>query len=166
MAHPLTIRPAAPTDAALILGFIVALAEYEKLLDVVTATEEDISHWLFSEQKVAEVVLAEVEGEAVGFALYFFNFSTFMGKPGIYLEDLFVNPEFRGGGIGKKLLNYLARIALERGFGRLEWSVLDWNTPSIAFYRSIGARAMDEWTVMRVEGEALESLASMNSSKD
>jgi GNAT superfamily N-acetyltransferase len=140
---------------------IRALAEYERLSDQVVLDEGELRGHLFGARPVAEVLLAEDDGGAgvVGFALFFHNFSTFLGKPGIYLEDPFVRPEHRGGGHGKALLSHLARLAVERGCGRLEWSVLDWNDPSIAFYRSLGAVAMDEWTGYRLTGVALQSLA-------
>lgn len=154
-----TIRPATESDTALILSFIRELAEYEKLLDDVVATEETLHESLFGERKVAEVVIGEWEDRPVAFALYFYNFSTFLGRPGIYLEDLYVKPEMRGKSIGKVMLSYLANLAKERKCGRLEWWVLDWNEPAIKFYRSIGALPMDEWTVQRVTGEALERLA-------
>lgn len=157
----LQLRPAEAGDSATILRFIQELAEYEKLRHECVATEADIVEHLFGVRPKAEAVLAEWDGEAVGFALFFHNFSTFLGKPGIYLEDLYVHPRMRGKGIGKALLVHLARLARERGCGRLEWSVLDWNAPSIAFYESLGAKAKDEWTVYRVDGEALESLAGV-----
>jgi GNAT superfamily N-acetyltransferase len=147
------------TDVPLILRFIRALAEYEKLLDDVVATEAALEEHLFGPQPRSEVLLAEWDGVSAGFALYFHNFSTFLCRPGIYLEDVFVHPEFRGRGIGKALLLELARIARQRGCGRFEWAVLNWNTPSIRFYESLGAAAMDEWRLMRVTGAALERLA-------
>ena len=140
-----------------ILGFIRDLAEYEGMLDQVTATPELLEHWLFDEKK-AEVIFVSENGMNVGFALFFHNFSTFLGKAGIYLEDLFVKPEYRGKGYGKALLTELARITNERGCGRLEWSCLDWNKPSIGFYLSMGAVPMDEWTVYRVTGNRLEEM--------
>lgn len=155
----LELRSANPTDTATILRFIRLLAEYERLSHEAVATEADLAEHLFGPAPAAEVVLAEWHAEPVGFALFFRNFSTFLGKPGIYLEDLFVLPEHRGKGIGKALLVRLAQIAVERGYGRFEWSVLDWNTPAIEFYRAIGAVPMDEWTVQRVSGDALDSLA-------
>ena len=152
------IRSANENDLALILDFIKQLATYEKMLDEVVATEELLREWLFV-RKVAEVIFI-MEGDAeVGFALFFHNFSTFLGKAGIYLEDLFVKPEYRGKGYGKALIKKLASIAIERGCGRLEWSCLDWNQPSIDFYLSLGAEAMDEWTVYRVAGDTLANLA-------
>lgn len=140
--------------------FIRALAEYEKLSHEVVATEADIHAGLFGPKRVAECAIAEWEGAPAGFALFFHNYSTFAGKPGIYLEDLFVLPELRGNGIGKVLLAHLAKLARERGCARLEWAVLDWNAPSIAFYQSLGARPMDDWTVYRLTGDALSRLAA------
>ena len=160
MSEVLRITPAQESDAALILSFIRKLADYEKLSHEVIATEGQISEHVFGANPVAEVLLAYWGNEPVGFALYFRNFSTFLGQAGIYLEDLFVEPAHRGKGIGKALLVRLARIAVERGYGRLQWAVLDWNTPSIEFYRSLGAVPLDDWTVYRVTGEALEQLAS------
>jgi len=155
----LRIAPATESDAALVLSFIRKLAEYEKMSHHVVATEEQIRAHVFGANPVAEVLLAYWAEEPVGFALYFRDFSTFLGQAGIYLEDLFVEPEHRGKGIGKALLVQLARIAVERGYGRLQWSVLDWNAPSIQFYRSLGAVALDEWTGYRLSGEALDRLA-------
>jgi GNAT superfamily N-acetyltransferase len=155
----LAIRPAEEADTPLILRFIQDLAEYERLRREAVATEEDLRRHLFGERPAAEVLLAEVEGEPVGFALFFTSFSTFLGRPGLYLEDLFVSPEWRGRGIGRRMLAHLARITLDRGYGRLEWWVLDWNESAIGFYRGLGARAMDEWTTFRLAGEALERLA-------
>ncbi len=152
------IRPAIAEDTGIILELIKGLAEYEKLLNEVKATEESIKKYMF-DQKMAEAVIAEYEGSHVGFALFFHNFSTFMGKPGIYLEDLFVKSEYRGKGFGKALLKHVAQIAIERNCGRYEWSVLDWNEPSIEFYKSLGAKFMDQWRTMRVTGEALKTLA-------
>lgn len=154
-----TFRFAQPEDAALILRFIRGLAEYEKLSDEVVATEELLREWIFEKGK-AEVLFAVADGTEVGFALFFHNFSTFLGRAGIYLEDLFVLPEHRGHGYGKALLKRLAAIAVERGCGRLEWSCLDWNAPSIAFYKSMGAAPMDEWTVYRLTGETLQRAAA------
>lgn len=156
----LLIRAATAADAAQILRFIKALAVYEKLEHMVVADEAQLRKTLFGERPSAEVRIAEWAGEPAGFALFFHNYSTFLGKPGIYLEDLFVLPEFRGKGIGKALLVHLAQLAVERDCGRLEWSVLDWNTPAIEFYRSLGAVPMDEWTVYRVTGDALPALAA------
>ncbi|HUG27091.1 MAG TPA: GNAT family N-acetyltransferase [Gemmatimonadales bacterium] len=155
----LTIRPAVAADVPLILEFIRGLAEYERLAHEVVATEELLHRWLFGERPVAEVLLAELNEAPAGFALYFHNFSTFLGRPGIYLEDLFVRPAFRGRGVGVRLLGELARLAVDRGCGRLEWSVLEWNASAIGFYRALGAVAQDEWTVFRVTGDALTRLA-------
>ena len=154
-----SIQPANETDVPLILNFIRQLAEYEKLSHLVIATEASIHEHVFGANPVAEVLLAYWNGAPVGFALYFRNFSTFLGQAGIYLEDLFVEPEHRGKGIGKALLVRLAQVALERGYGRLDWSVLDWNAPSIEFYRSLGAVPMDAWTGYRLTGDALARLA-------
>ena len=153
-----TFRIAKPEDTALLLSFIRALAEYEHMLDLVVATEESLRDWLF-EKHTAEAFFVLEEGREVGFALYFYNFSTFLGKAGIYLEDLFVLPEYRGTGCGKALLRAVAGVAVERGCGRLEWACLDWNRPSIGFYLSVGARPMDEWTTFRLTGDALASFA-------
>ncbi|WP_428409916.1 N-acetyltransferase family protein [Hyphococcus sp.] len=155
----LTIRPAVPGDESLILGFIRELAAYEKLSHEVVATDEHLSRTLFSETPKVFALIAEDEGEAIGFALYFFNYSTFLGKHGLYLEDLYVRESARGAGAGKALLSALARVALENDCGRMEWSVLDWNAPAIAFYKSLGAAPMDEWTVYRLTGASLEHLA-------
>ena len=153
------IRAATSADIPAIHRLIVELAIYEREPDAVKATHDDLHAALFGARAVAECVLAEVDGVAVGLALFFTNFSTWTGKPGLYLEDLFVMPEARGRGLGKALLVHLAGIAVARGYGRFEWSVLDWNTPAIEFYRALGARPMDEWTVMRVDGAALKALA-------
>ena len=158
MECELTFRYAKRTDSALILRFIKALAEYEKMLDEVIADESTIEEWIFDKQK-AEVIFAIVEGREVGFALFFHNFSTFLGRAGIYLEDLFVFPEYRGRGYGKALLKRLAAIAVERKCGRLEWWCLDWNQPSINFYLSLGAEPMSDWTVYRIAGDTLLELA-------
>jgi GNAT superfamily N-acetyltransferase len=155
----LTIRRAAPADVPVVLAFIRELAVYEHLGHEVVATEADVHAALFGARSYAEVALACLDGQPVGFALYFHNFSTFVGKPGIYLEDLFVRPQARGRGAGKRLLAYLARTALERGCARLDWAVLDWNAPSIAFYRSLGAVDQSEWTTYRLDGPALARLA-------
>ena len=155
----LSIRPATSADLPLIAELIRALAAYEKLAGEVRFDEATLGEKLFGPRLYAEVLVGEVDGEAQGFALFFHNFSTFEGRPGVYLEDLFVRPEARGLGLGKALLAELARIAVERNCARLEWWVLDWNEPSIGFYRSLGARPMDEWTVMRVDGPALAALA-------
>ena len=151
-------RFAAERDVGTILGFIRGLAEYEHMEDEVVATEALLREWIF-EKKKAEVLLAAVDGEDVGFALFFHNFSTFLGRAGIYLEDLFVKPEQRGKGYGGALLRRLAQIAVERGCGRLEWSCLDWNQPSIDFYRGLGAVPMEGWTVYRLTGETLRAAA-------
>lgn len=155
----MNIKFATIEDTPLILKFIKELAKYENLLDQVVATEETLKSKLFSEKKYAEVVFSYVNDKAVGFALFYHNFSTFLGKPGLYLEDLYVIPEFRGQGIAKKLLGFLAQLAIERDCGRLEWWVLDWNKKAIDFYLKIGAIPMDEWTVYRVTGEKLQELA-------
>lgn len=154
----ITIRPATPADVPLIADLIRALAEYEKLAHEVRFDEAVLGAKLFGPRPYAEVVIGEVDGVAQGFALFFHNFSTFEGKPGIYLEDLFVQPPARGAGLGKALLAHLAALVLERDCARLEWSVLDWNEPAIGFYKALGARLMDEWTVMRVDGDALRQL--------
>lgn len=153
------IRPATPADIPAIHRLIVELAIYEKEPDAVKATHADLNAALFGSRPTAECVLAELDGQAAGLALFFTNFSTWTGKPGLYLEDLFVMPSARGAGLGKALLVHLAGIAAARGYARFEWSVLDWNEPAIGFYKALGAKPMDEWTVMRVEGEALAVLA-------
>ena len=150
-----TIRSATADDVPLVLAFIRALATYEKLLADVVATEDSLRRTLFGPQPAAQVVIAEVDGRPAGFALYFFNYSTFLAQPGLYLEDLFVKPELRGHGVGKALLLRLARIANERGCGRMEWAVLDWNEPAKGFYRSLGAVQLDDWRVFRLTGTAL-----------
>ncbi len=152
-------RNAIESDVPLILAFIKELAAYEKMLGEVVATEELLKKWIFVEKK-AEVIFALEDNKEVGFALFFHNFSTFVGKAGIYLEDLFVLPKYRGKGYGKALLQELARIAMERECGRLEWACLDWNKPSIDFYLSLEAQPMDEWTVYRISGDTLKKLAS------
>lgn len=154
------IRPATEADVLLILRFIKELAEYERLSHEVVVTEETLRDSLFGDFRVAETLLAYLGDEPAGFALFFHNFSTFLGKPGIYLEDLYVSDEFRGAGVGRSLLAHLAKLAGERGCGRLEWWVLDWNEPAIDFYKSLGAQPMDDWTVYRVTGDELEKLAS------
>jgi GNAT superfamily N-acetyltransferase len=159
MDKKFNIRPATVEDVPAILKFIRALADYEKLSHQVTATEELLRHTLF-EKKSAEVLLASEGDVPVGFAVFFHNFSTFLGKPGIYLEDVFVLPEFRGRGYGKALMVYLARLACERDCGRFEWSVLDWNQPSIDFYRSIGANPLSEWIIQRMTGDVIKNLAA------
>ena len=152
------IRFANEGDIKLILQFIKKLAEYEKMIDEVVATEEMLYEWIF-EKKKAEVIIGELDGQPVAFALFFHNFSTFLGRAGIYLEDLYVNPEARGKGLGKIMLKQLAKIAVERGCGRLEWSCLDWNKPSIDFYLSLGAKPMKDWTTYRVAGNNLVELS-------
>jgi len=152
------VRTATEADVQLILQFIKDLAEYEKMSDEVFATEELLREWIFVKHK-AEVIIGEQDGTPAAFALFFHNFSTFVGRAGIYLEDLFVKPEYRGLGYGTAMLRELAKIAVERGCGRFEWVCLDWNTPSIEFYLSLGAKPMDEWTLYRVTGEALKKLA-------
>ena len=156
----LTIRPATPADTSLIYQFIRDLAAYEKLLDAVEATPDDVAAALFGPTPRAFCDIAELNGEPVGFALWFYNFSTFVGRHGLWLEDLFVRPQARGVGAGKALLAGLARRCLDENLGRLEWSVLDWNAPSIAFYDSLGAATLDDWTTRRMSGEALSRLAA------
>jgi GNAT superfamily N-acetyltransferase len=159
---PTAIRPACPDDVPLILGFIRGLAVYEKLTDGFEATEEKLRRTLFPEPPAAPAafcVLAFADGAPAGFALYFFNYSTFLAQPGLYLEDLFVPPEFRGRGIGKALLLHLAKLANARGCGRMEWTVLDWNQPAIDFYEKLGARRLREWQVCRLTGAALQQYA-------
>ena len=160
IARMFAIRAAAEADVPLILQFIRDLAEYERLAHRVVATEESLRRSLFGSPRFAEVIIGEEDGAPVGFALFFHNYSTFLAQPGIYLEDLFVKPDARGRGYGKALLARLAQLARERGCGRVEWAVLDWNTPSIDFYKALGALSMDEWTVFRLTGEALEQLAA------
>ncbi len=157
----LTLRPAAPADASLILQYIRDLAEYECEPEAANATEADIRRYVFSEDPLVKVTLAEWEGQPAGFALWFLNFSTWEGKPGIYLEDLFVHPAFRGKGIGKALLQHLAALAVQEGWTRFVWQVLDWNTPAIEFYEAHGAKIMRPWLTCRVEGDALRRLAGM-----
>ena len=154
-----TIEPGRESDAPLILDFIRGLADYEKLAHEVEATEEGLRRTLFGERAYAETLIARYEGQAAGFALFFHNYSTFLARPGVYLEDLFVRPDYRGKGIGKALLVHLARLALERNCGRVEWSVLDWNTSAIEFYQSLAAQPMNEWTVFRLSSAGLRSLA-------
>jgi len=156
----LRIERATERDVPLILRLIKELAVYEKMAADVTATEEGLRATLFGARPAAEVIIARVGDTPAGFALFFHNYSTFLGKPGLYLEDLFVVPEFRGRGCGRELLQHLARIAVERGCGRFEWSVLDWNEPAIGFYKKLGARPMDGWTIFRVTGDALAALAA------
>ena len=156
----ISIRPATAADLPLIAQLIRDLAEYERLAHEVRFDDEVLRTKLFGPRPYAEVVIGEIDGQAQGFALFFHNFSTFEGRPGIYLEDLFVRPEARSSGLGKALLSHLAALAVERDCARLEWSVLDWNEPAIGFYKKLGARFMDEWTVMRVDGDALAQLGA------
>lgn len=156
------VRPATPDDCETLLALITGLAEYEKLAHLVEATPEKLRETLFGARPHAEAVLVEVPGaQAVGFALFFHNFSTFLAKPGLYLEDLYVDPAWRGHGLGKMLLKHLAALAVARGCGRFEWSVLDWNTPSIDFYRAMGADVMPDWRICRVTGDALVKLGAV-----
>jgi GNAT superfamily N-acetyltransferase len=149
------VRLARPSDAALVLQLIRELAEYEKLSDQVTATEAQVRETLFGARPAAESLIAELDGAPAGFAIFFHNYSTFLARPGIYLEDLFVKPAFRRQGVGRALFTHVARLAVERRCGRFEWSVLDWNAPAIAFYKSLGAVPLEDWTVFRLTGEAL-----------
>jgi len=158
----LSIRPATRADLPLILSLIKDLAEYERDPGAVVATEQLLEQYLFDapdQPAIAHCVIGEIDSKPQGFALYFFNFSTWLGRPGLYLEDLFVRPAFRGHGLGKALLLHLAKIAVERGCGRMEWAVLDWNSPAIGFYKSLGAKPMDEWTTFRLTGDALRHAA-------
>lgn len=154
------VRFATAADVPAILGLIRELAEYERLLDQVVANEASLHRALFGERRYVEALVASLAGETVGFALFFHNFSTFLGKPGVYLEDLFVRPAYCGQGLGKALLTRVAQIAVERDCGRMEWSVLNWNEPSIRFYESLGAKPMSDWTTYRLTGDALSSLGS------
>jgi GNAT superfamily N-acetyltransferase len=154
------IVPARPEDVPVILNLIRALGEYERLSHEVVATEDGLRTWLFGERPAAEVVLAYVDGSVTGFALFFHNFSTFLGRPGLYLEDLFVVPEWRGRGIGQRLLRHLAELAVERGCGRMEWTVLDWNESALRFYERMGARVMKEWRLCRLTGDSLARVAA------
>ena len=154
------IEPANERDVPVILKFIQGLAQYERLEHEVVATEEGLRATLFGARPVAEVILGYAGAEAAGFALFFHNYSTFLGRPGLYIEDLFVLPEWRSKGLGRRLLCYITKLAIERRCGRVEWAVLDWNEPAARFYRRLGARAMDEWTVYRLTGDALEQLAA------
>lgn len=156
----LSVRAATPADVSVLLSLIRALAAYEKLAHEVVATEADLHRDLFGARPYAEALIAECDGAAAGFALYFHNYSTFLGKPGLYLEDLFVQPAERGKGIGKRLLAELAKIGIARGCGRFEWTVLDWNEPAIQFYQSLGAELKREWIINRVSGSALSALAA------
>lgn len=160
--HTLRIRPAQVQDCELILSFIRELAVYEKLEHEIVATPQILAETLFGPKPYAEVLIAEYDGKPIGYALFFHSYSTFNGRPGIYLEDVYVQPALRGKGIGKALMSYLAKLAIERKCSRFEWSVLDWNAPSIAFYRSIGAQPMEGWTVQRLTGPALEALATQS----
>src|SRR5579859_7246503 len=160
MPDSIHIRGATPADATLILQFIRELAEYEKLAHQVVATEADIRNSLFGSRPAAECLIAEFQGKPAGFAIFFHNFSTFLGQLGLYLEDLYVKPELRGQGVGKKLLAELAKRALSRGCGRFEWAVLDWNAPAIRFYQSLGAQMMDAWKINRMTGDPLKRLAA------
>jgi GNAT superfamily N-acetyltransferase len=159
MSNHLTITPATPNDVPLILELIRELAVYEKLAHEVVASEAILTETLFGNPRYAEVLIARYDGLPVGCALFFHSYSTFLGRPGLYLEDVFVQPTMRGKGIGKSLLVYIARLAVERKCGRFEWSVLDWNESSIGFYKSLGAKSMDDWTVYRLAGDSLEQLA-------
>jgi len=154
----ISLRFAEEKDIAIILEFIRGLAEYEHLLDTVKINEADLKEYIF-EKKLIEVVIGEFDGTPAGFALFFYNYSTFLGKPGIFIEDLFVKPEFRGRGLGKILFSFLAKIAVERNCGRLEWLCLDWNKPSIEFYKKQGAQPRDEWTTYRITGDGIKKLA-------
>lgn len=158
-ATNLTIRSATADDVPVILGLIRELADYEKMSNEVVASEDSLKASLFGDRRVAEVLIGELDGEAVTFAVFFHNFSTFLGRHGLYLEDLYVKPEHRGKGFGRAMLSRLAQIAVERHCGRLEWAVLDWNEPAIGFYRKLGAVPMDEWTVFRITGQPLRKLA-------
>jgi len=155
----ISVRPAEAQDIDVILQFIRELAEYERLSHEVVADEELLQQFLFGERPAAEAIIAEYETAPAGFALFFQTFSTFLGRPGLYLEDLYVNPSMRDKGIGKALLRYIARLAVERGFGRLEWSVLDWNESAVRFYERLGADAMDDWIVYRLTDDALAALS-------
>jgi GNAT superfamily N-acetyltransferase len=159
-ALPMQLRPAVATDVPAILGFIRELARYEKLEHQVVATESLLTEHLFGARPAAEVVIAELDGRPVGFALFFQNFSTFLGRPGLFLEDLYVQPHARGHGIGKALLVHLAKLAVARGAGRFDWNVLDWNEPAIGFYTRLGAEVLPDWRTCRVSGEGLARLAS------
>jgi GNAT superfamily N-acetyltransferase len=159
MPDAISITPATPADVPTILAFIRELAEYEKLSDRVTATEQLLHETLFGPRPYAEVLMARLDGSPVGYALFFHNYSTFLARPGVYLEDVYVRPAFRGRGVGKALLREVARVARQRNCGRLEWSVLDWNKPSIDFYLSLGATPLDDWTMYRMDEAAIAALA-------
>lgn len=163
MTSQLILRPATPADVPMLFSLIQALAEYEKLAHAVTGNAEALKEHLFGTRPYAEAIIVEYTGQAVGFALFFTSYSTFLTQPGIYLEDLFVLPEYRRQGIGKAILTYLANLAVERGCGRLEWSVLDWNESAIAFYRRMGASILDDWRICRVTGNSLTKLAAVAS---
>jgi GNAT superfamily N-acetyltransferase len=165
-APEIHLRQAQVADTQQILAFVRELAEYEKLAHEAVADEATLAAQLFGDRPAAEVVIADVDGQPAGFALFFHNFSTFLGKRGLYLEDLFVRPQFRGLGLGRRLMVHLAQLAVERDCGRFEWSVLDWNTPAIDFYRELGASPLDEWTVQRVTGDALKALAARGHRED
>ena len=165
-APTIHLRQAQVADTQQILSFVRELAEYEKLAHEAVADEATLATQLFGDHPAAEVVIAEVDGQPAGFALFFHNFSTFLGQRGLYLEDLFVCPQFRGLGLGRRLMVHLAQLAVERDCGRFEWSVLDWNTPAIDFYRELGASPLDEWTVQRVTGDALKALAARGRRED
>ncbi|MBD1907090.1 GNAT family N-acetyltransferase [Funiculus sociatus GB2-A5] len=160
MINDLNLRPATPADVPVLFRLIERLAEYEKLSHAVTGNANDLKEHLFGSKPYVEAIIAEYNGQAVGFALFFHNYSTFLTKPGIYLEDLFVLPAYRRQGIGKQIFSYLAKLAVDRGCGRMEWSVLDWNQPAIAFYERIGADVLPDWRICRVAGESLTNLAS------
>jgi GNAT superfamily N-acetyltransferase len=164
--QPAVLRSATVADVPLILHFIRLLARYEKLEHHVVATEESVREYLFGAHPYAEVVFAELDGKAVGFALFFSTFSTFVGRPGIYLEDLYVFEDMRGKGIGRQLLSHLARLAVERGWGRLDWAVLDWNAPAIGFYSRLGAQMLSDWRICRLTGAALDELAGSRTNAD
>lgn len=159
MSDTIRIRPAAATDVAQLIQFISELADYENRSYELVADEASLQQWLFGEDPVAQAVVGELDGEAVGFALFFRSFSTFLGRPGIYLEDLYVTPDQRGRGVGGALLSHLAGICVEHGYGRLDWSVLDWNQPAIRFYENLGAKPQSEWTMYRLTGQALQRVA-------
>lgn len=164
MSSELNLRPATPNDVSVLFNLILALAEYEKLSNAVTGNADALKEHLFGSKPYIEAIIAEYRGKAVGFALFFHNYSTFLTKPGIYLEDLFVLPEFRRNGIGKQILTYLAQLAISRDCGRLEWSVLDWNESAITFYENMGASVLPDWRICRVTGDALNFLAEQSRS--
>lgn len=159
--HHVILRPAIKTDITAIFNLIKALAEYEKLSNMVTGNIDDLSNHLFGERPLIDVIVAELEGKLVGYTLFFYNYSTFLTKPGIYIEDLFVLPEYRGQGIGKSLVNAVAKLAIEKGCGRVEWSVLDWNAPAIVFYENIGADILPDWRICRLTGDNLLHFAGI-----